>query len=154
MSVERDNPILENKYSRELPCWFLRNESPWTRFRSERLLPSILTLYILFNSPSAESEFSLTVLTVNHLSVHQLWLKKTTLILTMNFEFWWSVTLSTRGHFSAEFVWFLLIAGLLDVRYKPPIFVFAKFKFFAEISQWHDCVTSVFADHYIPLWLK
>jgi hypothetical protein len=57
-------------------------------------------------------------------------------------------------HFSYEFVWFLRTAGLLDIRYKPPIFVFAKLKFFAEISHWHDRVTSVFADHYIPLWPK
>ncbi len=61
------------------------------------------------------------------------------------------LTLTTRDHFSYEFVSFLRTAGLLGIRYKPPIF--AKFNFCRDFVL-HDCVTSAFAYHYIPLSLK
>jgi hypothetical protein len=44
------------------------------------------------------------------------------------------LTLYTRDSFFSEFVCFLQSTGLLDIRYKLLIFVFAKCKIFAEIS--------------------
>jgi hypothetical protein len=72
----------------------------------------------------------------------------------MQLEHVFRLILSTRDHLFLEFAWFLHSARPLDIREECPILIWAISVFLAEIQYTHDRVTSLFVDHFIPLWLK